>query len=54
MYNIKKLDVMNFWLWKEQIHDLLIQKKQLKPLKEIMTKLVAMLAEDWNELDALA
>lgn len=31
-----------------------IQKKQLKSLKGIMAKRVAMSVENWNELDALA
>ena len=30
------------------------QKKQLKPLKGITAKPIAMFVEDWNELDALA
>ena len=52
MYNIKKFNGTNFSLWKEQIHDVLVQKKQLKPLKGISAKRATISVEDWNELDA--
>ena len=32
LYNIRKSDGTNFSLWKEQIKDVLVQKKQLKPI----------------------
>ena len=32
VYNIQKFDGTNFPIWKEQIHDVLIQKGKLEPL----------------------
>ena len=54
MYKFKKIAGTNFSHYKEQIQGVLIQTKQLKPLKRIMAKPITMFAEDWNELDALA
>ena len=33
VFNIEKLDGMNFPFWKEKIYNVLIQKKQVKPIK---------------------
>ena len=33
MLNIEKLHGMNFSFWKEQIYNVLVQKKQVKPIK---------------------
>ena len=38
LYNIKKFDGTNFNLWKEQIQDVLVQKKQLKPISGPIAK----------------
>ena len=54
LYNIRKFDGTNFILWKEQIKDVLVQKKQLKPISGPTAKLADMSKEDWVELDALA
>ena len=54
LYNIRKFDGTNFSMWKEQIKDVLVQKKQLKPILGPTAKLVDMSEEDWAELDALA
>ena len=32
-FNIEKLDGTNFPFWKEQIYNVLVQKKQVKPIK---------------------
>ena len=32
-FNIEKLDGTNFPFWKEQIYNVLISKKQVKPIK---------------------
>ena len=54
LYNIRKFDGTNFNMWKEQIKDVLVQKKQLKPISGPTAKPVDMSEEDWAELDALA
>lgn len=53
-FSFKKFDGTNFSLWKEQIRDVLIQKKQIKPLAGVEAKPANMSEDDWNELDALA
>ena len=55
LFNIMKFDGTNFNLWKEQIQDVLVQKKQLKPIARLAgAKPADMSDEDWLELDALA
>ena len=54
LYNIRKFDGTNFSMWKEQIKDVLVQKKQLKPISGPTAKPPGMSQEDWAELDALA
>ena len=54
LFNIGKFDGTNFSLWKEQIQDELVQKKQLKPISRPSTKPVDMSDANWAELDALA
>ncbi|MCO5604734.1 hypothetical protein L7F22_058904 [Adiantum nelumboides] len=54
LYNIKKLDGTNFPLWKKQIWHVLVQKKQLKPIKLKGIKLEDMDKDKWNEMDKLA
>ena len=53
LYNIRKFDGTNFSMWKEQLKDVLVQKKQLKPISEPTAKPADMSKEDWAELDAL-
>ncbi|MCO5605990.1 hypothetical protein L7F22_060176 [Adiantum nelumboides] len=54
LYNIKKLDGINFPLWKKQIWHVLVQKKQLKPIKLKGIKSEDMDKDKWNEMDELA
>ena len=54
LFNIEKLDGTNFPFWKEQIYNVLVQKKQVKPLKLQGIKLKGMSAGDWDEMDELA
>ena len=54
LYNIRKFDGTNFSMWKEQIKDILVHKKQLNPISGPNAKPVDMLEEDGAELDALA
>lgn len=54
LFNIEKLDGTNFTFWKEQIYNVLVQKKQVKPIKLSGGKPTAMSKEDWDELDKLA
>ena len=54
LFNIEKLDSTNFPFWKEQIYNVLVQKKQVKPIKLMGVKLEAMGKEDWEYLDELA
>lgn len=54
LYNIRKFDGTNFSLWKEQIKNILVQKRQLKPISWPTAKPANMSEEDWAELDALA
>ncbi|MCO5580738.1 hypothetical protein L7F22_034608 [Adiantum nelumboides] len=54
LYNIKKLDETNFSLWKKQILHVLVQKKQLKPIKPKGIKPKDMDEDESNEMDELA
>ena len=54
LYNIRKFDGTNFSLWKEQIQDVLVQKKQLKPISGPTARPADKSETDWAELDALA
>ena len=54
LFNIKKLDGTNFPFWKEQIYNVLVQKKQVKPLKLQGIKPEDMSKDDWDEMDELA
>ena len=54
LFNIEKLDGTNFPFWKEQIYNVLVQKKQVKPLKLEGVKPEDMSKDDWDELDELA
>ena len=53
LYNIKKFDGTNLSLWKEKIQDVLVQKKQLKPISGPIARPPNMSEADWLE-DALA
>ena len=53
-FHIEKLDGTNFPFWKEQIYNVLIQKKQVKPIKLKGVKPKAMDHEEWAEMDELA
>ena len=54
LFNIEKLDGTNFPFWKEQIYNVLVQKKQVKPIKLKGVKLEGTTQEDWDDLDELA
>ena len=54
LFNIEKLDGTNFPFWKEQIYNVLVQKKQVKPLKLQGIKPEDMSIDDWDEMDELA
>ena len=54
LFNIEKLDGTNFPFWKEQIYNVLVQKKQVKPLKLQGIKPEDMSKDDWDEMDELA
>ncbi|MCO5556761.1 hypothetical protein L7F22_010313 [Adiantum nelumboides] len=54
LYNIKKLDDTNFPFWKKQIWQILVQKKQVKPLKLKEERPKGMAKDEWEELDELA
>ncbi|MCO5559149.1 hypothetical protein L7F22_012742 [Adiantum nelumboides] len=51
LYNIKKLDGTNFPFWKKQIWQVLVQKKQVKPLKLKGERPEGMAEDEWEELD---
>ena len=46
LFNIKKLDGTNFLFWKKQIYHVLVQKKQIKPMKEKGQQLENMTKEE--------
>ena len=54
LFNIEKLNGTNFPFWKEQIYNVLVQKKQIKPIKQKGVKPEDMEQDDWEELDELA
>ena len=54
LFNIEKLDGTNFPFWKEQIYNVLVQKKQVKPIKLEGVKPEGVSQEDWDDLDELA
>ena len=55
VYDIRKFDGNNFALWKEQMQDVLVQKKQRLPIMQATcTENLGMTQIEWEELDALA
>ncbi|MCO5553286.1 hypothetical protein L7F22_006807 [Adiantum nelumboides] len=54
LYSIKKLDGTNFPLWKKQIWQVLVQKKQVKPLMLKGERPEGMAKDEWEEVDKLA
>ncbi|MCO5609943.1 hypothetical protein L7F22_064178 [Adiantum nelumboides] len=54
LFNIEKLDGFNYAYWKEQIYNVLAQKKQAKPIRLAGLKPEDMDMDDWIELDELA
>ena len=44
----------NFPLWKEQIYNMPLQKKQVKPIKLKGVKTKGMPRKDWSDLDKIA
>jgi len=54
LYNIKKLDGTNFPFWKKQIWQVLVQKKQIKPIKYKGIKPENMNEDEWSDMDELA
>ena len=53
-FNIEKLDGTNYPFWKEQIYNVLVQKKHVKPIKLREIKPENMDQEEWIEMDELA
>ena len=53
VFNIEKLDGTNFSYWKDQIWDVLVQKKQIRPLKLQGIKPENMEGDDWDEMDEM-
>ena len=51
---IRKFDGSNFALWKNQMRDVLIQRRQLRPLSGEAKRPEGMTKDDWEELDLLA
>ncbi|MCO5590427.1 hypothetical protein L7F22_044397 [Adiantum nelumboides] len=54
LFNIEKLESHNYAYWKEQIYNVLVQKKQSKPIRLQGVKPNDMNADDWIELNELA
>ncbi|MCO5584708.1 hypothetical protein L7F22_038640 [Adiantum nelumboides] len=54
LFNIEKLEGHNYAYWKEQIYNVLVQKKQSKPIRLQGVKPDDMNADNWIELDELA
>ena len=54
LFSIKKLDGTNFPFWKKQIWQVLVQKKQIKPIKLKGNRPEDITAVAWEELDELA
>ena len=55
VYDIKKIDGSNFALWKEQIQDILVQKKQRLPILHAQrAEHMGLTQVQWDELDAMA
>ena len=52
--NIEKLDGTNFPFWKEHMYNVLVQKKQVKPIKLKGVKPKDMDQDNWFEMDELA
>ena len=53
VFNIEKLDGTNFSYWKDQIWDVVVQKKQIRPLKLQGIKPENMEGDDWDEMDEM-
>ncbi|MCO5595107.1 hypothetical protein L7F22_049145 [Adiantum nelumboides] len=53
LFNIEMLDGSNYAYWKEQIYNVLVQKKQAKPICLAGLKPEDMNMDDWIELDEL-
>ena len=53
-FHIEKLDGTNFPFWKEQIYNVLVQKKKVKPIKLKRVKPEAMDPVEWAVMDKLA
>ena len=51
---IRKFDGSNFALWKNQMRDVLIQRRQLRPLGGEAKRPEGMTKDDWEELNLLA
>ena len=55
VYDMRKFDGNNFALWKEQMQDVLVQKKQRLPIMHATcTENLGMTQIEWDELDAMA
>ena len=53
-HEIRKFDGSNFALWKNQMRDVLIRRRQLRSLDGEANRLEGVTNEDWEELDLLA
>ncbi|MCO5602625.1 hypothetical protein L7F22_056759 [Adiantum nelumboides] len=53
VFNFEKLDGTNFSYWKDQIWDILVQKKQIRPFKLHGVKSENMASDDREELDEM-
>ena len=54
IFNIETLNGTSFPFWKSQIMNVLVQKKQVKPIKLKGVKPEAMDQDDWDKMDELA
>ena len=52
--NIENLDGTNFSFWKEQMHNVLVQEKQVKPIKLKGMKPKDLAQDEWSGMDELA
>ena len=54
VFNIEKLDGKNFPFWKELMYNVLVQKKQVQPIKLKGVKPKDMDRDAWSEMDELS
>ena len=54
VFNIQKLDGTNFGIWKEQMYNMPVQKKKVKPIKLKGVKPKDLMQDEWFDMDELA